>query len=152
MRPVAQHVHWKHSRFASIYIWTFIYDLISPKLKKIAITHPPTRYFGFEDYDLIIVFDNRIAIIDWCGVTHSLTWYILSTPHLTPSRYEDSVYHVNRYFVVTDNGTFYMWDPLAGGKVFTYGMVYVYVICFIICSVRCCLHFNILQVRCSPQF
>ena len=84
---------------------TFNYDLISPKLKKIAIAHPPTRYCGFEDYDLIVVLDNRIAITGRCGVTHSLTWYMLATPHLTPSRYEDAVYSGGRYFAVMNNGT-----------------------------------------------
>jgi len=64
---------------------TFIYDLISPILKKIAIAYPPSRCFEFGNYDLIAVFDNRIGIIGRCGVTHSLTWYMLATPHLTPS-------------------------------------------------------------------
>ena len=99
---------------------TFIYDLISPILKKIAIAYPPSRCFEFRNYDLIAVFNNRIAIIGRCGVTHSLKWYMLATPHLTPSQYEDVVYHVSRYL---DNGTCYMWNPLAGGKVFTYSMV-----------------------------
>ena len=112
---------------------TFNYALISPTLKKIAIAHPPTRYCGFEDYSLIAVFDNRIAITGRCGVTHSLTWYMLATPHLTPSRYEDAGYHGGQYFAVTDNGTCYMWDPQAGGKAFTYPMVYV--ICFIVGSI-----------------
>ena len=44
--------------------------------------------------------------------------YMLATPHLTPSRYEDVVYHVSRYFAVIDNGTCYMCNPLDGGKVF----------------------------------
>lgn len=101
---------------------TFIYDLISPKLKKIAIAHPPTKFCGFEDYELIAVFDKRIAITGRCGVTHSLTWYMLATPYLTTSRYEDAAYHGGRYFAVTDNGTCYMWDPHDGG---IYG-VYIY--------------------------
>ena len=77
----------------------FGYDLINPKLKKIAIVRPPAKHSGFKFYNLIAVFDKRITITgrghvtnSWFNVPDSLTWYMLATPHMTPWRYEDVVY------------------------------------------------------------
>ena len=106
-------------------------------MKKIAIVRPPAKHSGFKYYNLIVVFDKRIAITgrgdvtnSWFDVPDSLTWYMLATPHLTPWRYEDAVYSRGRYFAVTNNGDCYMWDPNDGGKACFYIYPIVYMLLF----------------------
>ena len=82
----------------------FYYDLISLWLVKIAIVHPPGVSRG-RNYDLIAVFDKRIAITERSKDDNTrLTWYMLA------------VYSRGRYYAVTNRGTCYMWDPADGGN------------------------------------
>ena len=75
------------------------YDDAYMRLKKIAITDPPTKRRGYNDYYLIAVFDIRIAIN--ARRSNGRGWRMLAAADLHPYTFKDAVRHLGRIFAVT---------------------------------------------------
>ena len=88
------------------------YDDAYMRLKKIAIADPPTKLCGYDDYYLIAVFDIRISIN--ARGSNGRGWRMLAAADLYPYTFKDIVHHLGRIFVVTSQGSCFIWLPSYG--------------------------------------
>jgi hypothetical protein len=87
------------------------YDSTEATLKKVVICSAPTRYNGYNDQNLIIVFDVAVTSKDY---GHG--WSMLAPTQLCPAKYEDAMRVVGNVYALIDEGSCFVWHTHAYGK------------------------------------
>ena len=77
---------------------------------KIAISRVPTRSWNYNNYQVVAIFDNLVAVL-----RGSTGWILLKNQFLYTDVYCDAIEYEDLVFAATTHGIVFAWDPRSFG-------------------------------------